>query len=226
MTRPIRVLVADDHAILRAGLGLLINAQPDMQVVGEASTGRETLRKAAAAKPDVVILDLTMPQTDGRRTIGELVQMRGAPRVLVLTMHDDPAYLEMALSAGASGFVVKRAADSELLSAIRAVSSGRQFVDATMGGHLDPLRRRKARGRPARRGKDVLSERESEVLRRLAEGHTNRAVALQLGLSVKTVETHRARLSEKLGLRGRADLVRYALQTGLVSAERLGPRHR
>ena|SRR5438128_868712 len=226
--RKTQVLVADDHAVLRAGLGLLINAQGDMEVVAEAASGAEAVRKAAVMKPDVVLLDLTMPRTDGAKTIAELAGRRGGPRVLVLTMHDDPAYLDMAMSAGAAGFVVKRAADSELLSAIRAVSSGRQFVDATMGGRLVPLRfRKRGAGRQGRqRSESVLSRREGEVLGLLGEGHTNRAVAGRLGLSVKTVETYRARLCEKLGLHGRADLVRYALQTGLVSAERLAPRDR
>jgi two-component system response regulator NreC len=215
----IRVLVADDHAILRSGLGLLINAQADMEVIGEATNGTQAVRKASVARPDVVLLDLSMPRTDSADTIRALCRLPRAPRVVVLTMHDDPAYLDTSLAAGASGYVVKKAADSELLAAIRAVHAGRQFVDATMGGGRLAQSRLRAAGGPRRR--ELLSEREGEVLRLLGAGHTNRAIAERLKLSVKTVETYRSRLCDKLGLHDRAGLVRYALQTGLVSADRL-----
>jgi len=219
LTRKIRVLVADDHAILRAGLALLINSQADMEVVGEAATGPEAVRQSATLQPDVVVLDLTMPRTDASKTISELSGKRGGLRVLVLTMHDDPAYLDMAMSAGAYGFVTKKAADSELLAAIRAVHSGRQFIDATTGRGSPRRFRKKADVR--QRTKSLLSRRESEVLRLVGAGHTNRAIAESLALSVKTVETYRARLCEKLGLHDRAELVLYALQTGLLSADGL-----
>lgn len=227
MKRKVRVLVADDHAILRAGLSMLINSQPDMEAVGEAGSGPEAVNQASALAPDVVVLDLTMPHTDASRTIRELATSRAAPRVLVLTMHDDPAYLDMAMSAGAHGFVTKKAADPELLAAIRAVHSGRQFVDATIDRRTGHRRLRQA-ATDAQRPRSLLSARESEVLRLLGAGYTNRAVAQSLGVSVKTVETYRSRLSEKLGLKGRADLVRYALQSGVLSAERLpaGDRNR
>ena len=220
MTSGIRVLLADDHAILRAGLAMLINSQPDMEIVGEAGDGPECVKRAASVKPDVVVFDLTMPRTDVSKTIRELSSARAGMRVLVLTMHDDPAYLDMALAAGASGFVTKRAADPELLAAIRSVHSGRSFVDSTVERRTSPER---AQASPSSRRsrKGQLSKREAEVLKLLGAGHTNRAIAERLELSVKTVETYRARLCEKLGLHDRAELVRYALQTGIVSADRL-----
>ena len=207
----IRILIADDHAVVRAGLRLLIGTQADMAVVGEAADGVEALSVARETRPDVTLLDLSMPRTNGVKTIGQLARLRPPTRVLVLTMYDDPAYVDSALAAGASGYVVKKAADLELLSAIRAVSRGRQAVDATRatgGSRLRP-----AQGR--------LSRRENEVLRLLGQGLTNRQVAARLRVSVKTAETYRARLYQKLGFSDRADLVRYALRMGLLEAERV-----
>ena len=211
----IRILLADDHAVLRAGLKLLINHQPDMEVVAEAGTFADAIRLARIHKPDVLTLDLTMPDGNG---IQKIEPLRGAcptTRVLVLTMHDDPAYLRAALSAGASGYVVKKAADTELLGAIRAVHAGRVFVDLESHG----TRSSAALVAPGGRGEapgDNLSQRERTVLERLAQGHTNQSIAEQLQLSVKTVESYRARLLRKLGLRSRADIVRYAIETGLL----------
>jgi two-component system response regulator NreC len=219
------VLLADDHAILRAGLAMLINSQPDMQVVGEAADGPECVKRTAAVRPDVVVFDLTMPHTDVGKTIRELAGAKNASRVLVLTMHDDPAYVDLALAAGASGFVTKRAADPELLAAIRSVHSGRSFVDPAVERRSSPARGEGSAGQRRTR-KGLLSKREAEVLKLLGAGHTNRAIAERLKLSVKTVETYRARLCEKLGLHDRAELVRYALQTGIVSADRLGAQER
>jgi two-component system, NarL family, response regulator NreC len=225
MTTAIRVLLADDHAILRAGLAMLINSQPDMQVVGEAADGPECVKRTAAVRPDVVVFDLTMPHTDVGKTIRELAGAKSASRVLVLTMHDDPAYVDLALAAGASGFVTKRAADPELLAAIRAVHSGRSFVDPAVERRSSPARGEGSAGQRRSR-KGLLSKREAEVLKLLGAGHTNRAIAERLKLSVKTVETYRARLCEKLGLHDRSELVRYALQTGIVSADRLASQER
>ena len=217
----IRVLIADDHAVLRAGLKLLIGAEPDMEVVGEAADGPEVIRRAQTTTPDVVLLDLSMPGGRGTHTIGEVVQLTPRPRVLVLTMHDDTASMQAALLAGASGYIVKKAADVELLTAIRAVHGGRTFVDLTRPGE-DAGRHE---GRPASRHSppDVqakpLSPRESEVLLLLAQGHTHRAAADQLGVSVKTIETHRKRLSDKLGLKTRAQLFRFAVDIGLLEGD-------
>jgi DNA-binding NarL/FixJ family response regulator len=208
MTR-IRVLLADDHALVRSGLRLLINAQPDLEVVGEAPDCPEALRQVRLLDPDVLTLDLTMPGGGSIKLIEQL--RRECPRtvVLVLTMHDDPAYLRAALAAGSAGYVVKTAADTELLRAIRGVSEGRVVVDVNLPRTTPP-----AAGPEA--GVAALSGREREVLTLLVQGHTNQEIARRLFLSVKTIETYRARIAEKLGLRTRADLVRYALEVGLL----------
>jgi two-component system response regulator NreC len=218
------VLIADDHAVLRAGLKLLINAQADMEVVGEVGDGPATIGSAQATAPHVVLLDLSMPGSRFTQTIEQLVRVAPRSRVLVLTMHDDPAYLQAALQAGASGYIVKKAADVELLTAIRAVHHGRTFVDLTRPGE-------EARGHEVRRvsrespaaGPSVLSQREAEVLRLLAQGHTNQEAADHLAVSVKTVETHRKRLSDKLGLRSRAQLFRFAVEVGLLEGDAARP---
>lgn len=210
--RKIRVLLADDHAILRAGLRMLIDAQEDMEVVGEAENGDGAVRKARRLRPDVVILDLAMPGPPSAETTAAIVAERPRTRVLVLTMHDDPGYLRPALLAGASGFVVKRAADAELLLGIRAVHRGGTFIDPALAGSLT-----RGRKRP------ILGRREREVLRLLAEGHTNKEIASRLSVSVKTVETHRARLGEKLGLRGRSQLFRYAVEAGILTLRKIKP---
>ena len=217
----IRVLIADDHAVLRAGLRLLIGAQADMEVVGEAASGPETVRSAQATTPDVVLLDLSMPGARFTQTIEELVRVAPSSRVLVLTMHDDPAYLRAALLAGASGYIVKKAADVELLTAIRAVRNGRTFVDLTRPGEQVQSHevRRVSRGSLAAGHSRPLSRREAEVLRLLAQGHTNQEAADQLGVSVKTIETHRKRLSDKLGLKSRAQLFRFAVEAGLLEGD-------
>jgi two-component system, NarL family, response regulator NreC len=206
----IAVLVADDHAVLRSGLRLLIDAQADMHVVAEAADGDEALVQAREARPDVTLFDLTMPHTDAMRTIAQLCRERPSNRVLVLTMHDDPAYVDAALDAGARGYVVKKAADLELLSAIRAVAGGRISLDAISRPSLP---------KPSRGPR--LSPRETQVLQLLGQGYTSRQVAERLRIGVKSAETYRARLAQKLHLQTRAELTRYALQTGLLSAEAL-----
>ena len=184
----IRVLVADDHAVLRAGLKLLINAQSDMAVVGEAADGDSTIRSAQATAPNVVLLDLSMPGTRSTQTIEQLMRVAPSARVLVLTMHDDPAYMQAALRAGASGYIVKKAADIELLTAIRAVHHGRTFVDLTRPGERPPGAElgRVSRDSSAGGHTKPLSQRETEVLQLLAQGHTNQQAADRLAVSVKT----------------------------------------
>ena len=217
----IRVLIADDHAVLRAGLKLLINAQADMVVVSEVGDGRATIGSAQATAPHVVLLDLSMPGSRFTQTIEQLVRVAPSSRVLVLTMHDDPAYLQAALQAGASGYIVKKAADVELLTAIRAVHRGRTFVDLTRPGEAAQGHevRRISRQSPAAGYLRPLSRREAEVLRLLARGHTNQEAADQLAVSVKTIETHRKRLSDKLGLKSRAQLFRFAVEAGLLESD-------
>ena len=214
----IAVLLADDHAVLRAGLRMLIGAQPDMEVAGEASTGEEAVRLARELEPDVVLMDLSMPGGGGVDATARIRQEHPGVRVLALTMHDDPAYLRSVLAAGATGYVLKRAAGTELLQALRTVHRGDTFVAPELADWLvqEALGRKSARDSDRIPG-DNLSEREREVLRLVAQGHTNQQVADRLALSVKTVETYRARLMEKLGLKSRADLVRYALSTGFLT---------
>ena len=211
----VEVLLADDHAVLRAGLRLLVDAQPDLTVVAEAADGPEAVAKTRRLHPDIVVLDLSMPRTDPAATIRQLARL--GTRTVVLTMHDDPAYVGAALAAGADGYVMKKAADVELLAAIRAVSRGYRFLDASAGRAKRP---RRAQASPPGR----LSAREEQVLRLVAHGFTNRETAGRLGVSIKTVETFRARVCEKLGLRSRADLVAYALRMGLVTEGEAGTR--
>jgi two-component system response regulator NreC len=208
------VVIADDHALLRAGLRMLIDAQTDMQVVGEAGDPTTAIRKAREMKPDIVLLDISMPGGGGIGAIEELVRRVPRSRVLVLTMHDERAYVDSALAAGAVGYVVKKAADTELLSAIRAVHHGRIFVDASGGGPARSVR-------PPKRSRvgGLLSPREREVLELLARGYTNRQVAARMRVSVKSAETYRARLMKKLNLNDRSDLVRFALQAGFLRPE-------
>jgi len=213
----IRVLVADDHAILRSGLRLLISGQPDMEVVGEAGDFAEAVELARSLQPDVITLDLTMPGGSGLGAIEKLRAAAPSARVVVLTMHEDPAYVRSALAAGASGFLVKSAADSALIAALRAVQRGRIFVEVQNREAMEALM---APGRAADVPAPVaaLSAREREVWVLLARGHTNQAIADLLGLSVKTVESYRARLMQKLGLTNRAELTRLAIDLALVGS--------
>jgi DNA-binding NarL/FixJ family response regulator len=214
----IRILIADDHAILRTGLRMLIDAQSDMHVVGEVADGTETVSRASEVQVDVVLLDLTMPGPPATVTIERLVRLDPSPRVLVLTMHDDPVYLRTALQAGASGYIVKKAADVELLSAIRVVHRGGTFVNLTRPGETEPGQaiRQVPRSSPAGGQPKPLSRREVEVLRLLAQGHTNQEAADRLAVSIKTIETHRKRLGDKLGLKSRAELFRFAVEARLL----------
>ncbi|MEW6232260.1 MAG: response regulator transcription factor [Chloroflexota bacterium] len=214
-----RILLADDHAVLRAGLKLLINGQPDMEVAGEATTGHETLVAARELVPDLVLLDISMPGMSGLEALRQMKREQPELAVLVLTMHEDVDYLRQALGAGAAGYVPKSAADVELLSALRAVVRGGVYIHPSHTKTI--LEEMLSQGKTAGGGPgdplDALSDREREVLRLVALGHTNAQIAEQLCLSVKTVESYRARMMEKLGLRSRAALVRYALERGLVS---------
>jgi len=213
----IRILLADDHAVLRAGLTALLNARPDMEVVGEAADGGELLTLAAQTQPDVILLDLTMPKLGGLEVLPLLRQRMSAVRILVLTMHNEESYLRQALKAGANGYVLKKAADVELIAAIQAVMRGDLYVHSSLTKALldDGL----ATAVSAKSETDDwgnLSEREQETLRLVALGHTSKEIADQIGVSAKTVETYRARGMEKLGLRSRAALVRFALAEGLI----------
>jgi len=218
----IRVMIADDHAILRAGLKMLVNAQADMEVVSEAPDGEKAAQTARETRPDVALLDLTMPRAGGMKALQEMARHCGEVRVLVLTMHDDPAYLRSALAAGASGYLLKRAVDAELIAAIRAVHRGGVFVDPRLANILvqDVLAKRSGTAGPAQPA-NILSRRELEVLGLVARGYTSAQIAKQIFVSVKTIETYRARFTEKLGLRNRSDVIRFAVQMGLLTPETL-----
>ena len=210
----IRILLADDHAVLRAGLRALLDREPDMQVVGQAASGPEALRKVEELAPDVVLMDISMQGIGGLEATAEIRRRHSRVKVLILTMHEDRRYLLPALKAGAAGYVVKRAADVELIGAIRAIQRGEAFLHPSMAKLLvEEYRAGNATG-PAEG--QALSDRESEVLRLIAEGLSYKEMAQRLGISAKTVETYRERIKEKLNLGSRAELVRYALDRGLL----------
>jgi two-component system, NarL family, response regulator NreC len=213
--KKIRVVVADDHAVLRGGLRLMINTQSDMEVVGEAGTFAETVGVMRRVEPDVVTLDLEMPGGTGIRLIETLVREFPQSRVLVLTMHDDPTHFRLAVAAGAAGYVTKKSADSELLTAIRTVADSRMY--ARMDLDSRPLPGRASGSESSVQTLDSLSEREREVFEMVARGHTSQAIADKLFLSVKTVESYRSRLMTKLGLQNRAELTQFAMDLGLLS---------
>lgn len=215
----IGVLLVDDHAMLRAGMKMLIGAQPDLEVVGEAGSLRDAVEMARKLAPAVVTLDLTMPGGGGIDGVAKMLAASPKSRVLVLTMHDDPAYVRSALALGASGYVVKSAADTELIGAIRAVARGRVFVDIQHEGGQQIF---STPGPKKQSPFDSLSEREREVLLEVAKGYTNQQIADRVGLSVKTIESYRARLMQKLGLKDRADLMRLAVEAGLLKSSDAG----
>lgn len=214
----LRIVIADDHAVLRAGLRALLNTQTDMEVVGEAGDGAEALTKSRELQPDMVLLDLAMPAHGGLAAIAKITAACPSARVLVLTMYDDPAYIRSVMDAGGAGYVVKTAADTELLTAIRAVAEGHMFMNLQVAAQAfqTSLRGQEECQTGPAKSINLLSEREREVLNFVAHGQTNKEIADRLNLSVKSVETYRARLMDKLGLRSRADLVRYAMDGGLL----------
>ncbi|NJN82793.1 MAG: response regulator transcription factor [Caldilineaceae bacterium] len=214
---PIRVLLVDDHMVVRIGLKALIDSEPDMTVVGEAGNGVEAIAQAAALRPLVVVMDISMPEMDGLEATRRIRQEFPECHVLILTVHAQEKYLFPVLKAGGAGYVLKSTVDTELLDAIRTVAAGGAFLypDAArmlLTDYLDNLHEA-----PVQDGYELLSEREREVLKYLALGHTAAEVADQLALSPKTVETYRTRIMQKLNLHGRADLVKYALARGLLS---------
>ncbi len=207
----LRVFLADDHAVVRAGLKALINGEAGLQVVGEAADGEEVLACVPELKPDVVVLDVSMPKLSGVETAARLRRVWSDARIVGLSVHEDRAYLRELLEAGATGYVLKRSAPEELIRAIRAVAAGGIYVDPAVAGEL--LR---CFVQPAMRAGSAaaLSERETGVLRLVSEGHSTRAIAAKFEISTKTVETYKSRAMEKLGLKTRVDIVRHARQTG------------
>jgi DNA-binding NarL/FixJ family response regulator len=210
---PLRVLMVDDHPVVLAGLRALVEADPDFQVVGEARDGRIALRLAKQLLPDVVVLDISMPEMNGIEVATALLAERPECRVLVLTVHEDRAYLRQLVEAGVSGYLLKRSASDELIRALHAVVSGGMYLDPAIAGKVVG---RAARGAANPRAGQAgeLSERETDVLRLVAGGHSNKEISARLNISVKTVETYKARAMEKLGYRSRVELVRYAADQG------------
>jgi len=208
----LRILLADDHVTMRHGLKLLIDSQADMKVVSEASDGRAAVQNAVALKPDVVVMDISMPGMNGLEATRALKQQRPAVAIVALTRHGDDAYVQELLRAGVSGYVLKQSAPTELLQAIRAAAAGGQYLDSTLTARVTArvLGRADRVNRPAA----TLSDRESDVLRLIASGYSNKEIAGQLSLSVKTVEAHKANAMRKLGLSGRIDIVKYAVLQG------------
>jgi two-component system response regulator NreC len=208
----IRVLIVDDHAVVRSGLRLVLEREDDLEVVGEAGNADEGVRVARLEKPDVVLLDVVMPGRSGIEAAADVIEASGGAKVLVLSMQDDPSYVREAFAVGASGYLLKEAADVELVQAIREVAAGNRYVHPALGARLAQAEVDAAR----KSSDDPLSDREREVLRLLALGHTNQEIAKELFISVRTAETHRAHIMRKLGLGTRADLVRYALANGYL----------
>ena len=205
----VRVVIADDHDIVRAGISSLLKTTPDLEVIGEARNGEEACRLAAELSPDVLLMDLSMPLLDGERATAQIHRESPHVAVLALTMHEDRGRLARVMRAGAAGYVLKRADAQELLRAIRSVAAGGNYVDPELAGLA--LRHAEAAA-PA-----ALSERETEVLRRTAWGASNKDIAEQLGISIKTVETYKARIAGKLGLSRRSEFVRYAVDQGWLT---------
>lgn len=209
----LRIFLADDHALIREGLKSLIEAEADMSVVGETDNGRAAWREAKALRPDVVVMDISMPELNGAKATELLKRDCPETKVLALTVHNDQGYLHQLLKAGASGYVLKRAAPHELIRAIRAVAAGETYLDPTIVNDVvgSYVRKQSAReGQP----QAELSEREAEVLRLIALGYSNKEIATRLDISVRTVETYKARLMEKLNFHSRTEIVRYALLQG------------
>jgi two-component system response regulator NreC len=208
----IRVLLAEDHETVREGLKVLLQSHTDIEIVGEVPNGRAAVERAQVLKPHVVVLDLSMPEMNGLAATRALKEIAPDVAVVALTRHDDEAYVRELLGAGASGYVLKQSSFSELVRAIRVAASGGRYLDSSLvARQRDHQTRRRLPTRP------VVTDRESHVLRLMAVGHSNKEVADQLGISVKTVEVHKANAMRKLGLRGRIDVVRYAVLNGWLS---------
>lgn len=211
----VSILLADDHEVVRAGLRALLDATPGLEVVAEARDGLEAHRLACDLRPHVAVMDVAMPRLDGVEATERMRVDCPDVRVVALTMHEDRGHLTRLLQAGASGYVLKRAAAEELVRAVRVVAGGGTYVDPVLAGSL--LRGQSRPRTEAHLAPQPLSEREEEVLRRIAWGQSHKEIASELGISTKTVETYKARIAEKLGLRSRTDMVRYAVQQGWLS---------
>jgi two-component system response regulator NreC len=211
----IRLLIVDDHQLVRSGLRKLLEAEEDISVEDEAGNAYDAVRLARLHKPDVILLDVVMPGGNGLDAIPKILDAAPDAKVLALSMEDDPSYVRQAFAAGASGYVLKEAADDELLAAVREAAGGGRYVDHQLGARIAAFDAQAAAEQEA----DPLSDREREVLRLLALGHTNQEISTMLFISVRTAETHRARIMQKLGLETRAELVRTAIARGLLAED-------
>jgi DNA-binding NarL/FixJ family response regulator len=216
MMKKLRILLADDHKVVREGLRLLMAGQRDLRVVGEAANGKEAVKEACQLKPDVVVMDLSMPELNGLQATERIKAACPEVKVVVLTVHEDPSYLIQLCKAGASGYVLKRSAGDDLIQAIRTVAGGGVHYDPAVASKALSVRAGESRGRNGLR-QGQITDREKEVLILVAWGCSNKEVAAELQLSVKTVETYRQRLSEKLGFQSRTEVVQYALRQGWLN---------
>ena len=210
MSQKLRILLAEDHQTVREGIKLLVNAQPDMEVVGEASDGELAIKEAVRLRPDIILMDISMPNMNGLKATKKLRRMDPDLKILTLTRHTDDGYLQQLIGAGANGYVLKQSAPTELINAIRTIASGNAYLDASltrkvMGGYMN--RASSLRGE----NKGDLTDRENEILRLISFGYSNKEIGVQLDLSVKTIEAHKANAMRKLGISSRIDIVRYAI---------------
>ena len=216
MIQKVRVLIADDHAIVREGIRMILAARNDIEVVGEAADGRETIAQASKLAPDVILMDIAMPGLGGLEATLEIVKTNPQSKILVLTQYDDSEYIYRFLKAGATGYVLKKAVGSDLVAAIRAVAQGKSFVDPAIADKVIKGYLEHPETSSDETLYDRLSDREKTVFKLIAEGYTSRQIAESLYLSIKTVMTHRANIMEKLELHNRADLIKYAIRHGLI----------
>ena len=217
-THKLRVLLADDHAMLREGLAMLINAQDDMEVVGQAANGREAVELAKTLSPDIVVMDVSMPELGGAEASEMIRDSCPDVRVLALTRHADQGYLRRLLQAGASGYVLKKSAADALINALRVVADGGTYLEPTLAGAV--VERVLGTAGKLRQDRDMLTLREEEVLRWIAWGRSNKEIAVSLAISIKTVESYKASGTQKLGLRSRSDIMRYALARGWLAEDK------
>jgi two-component system response regulator NreC len=211
----IRILIVDDHAVVRSGLRHVLDSEDGIEVVGEAGDSQHAVFETRAKTPDVILMDVVMPGKNGIETIPEVLKEAPGAKVLILSMQDDPHYVREAFAAGAAGYILKEAADTDLVTAVREIAAGGSYVHPTLGARMVSAEAEERKRADA----DPLSDRERDVLRLLALGHTNQEIAAALYISVRTAETHRAHIMQKLQLQTRAQLVRYALTEGLLEAD-------
>lgn len=213
----VRILIAEDHETVREGLKLILNAQPGIEVIGEASDGRSAVEQAIKLRPDIVLMDVSMPHLNGLKATQKLVETCPEIKILILTRHKDDGYLQQLLRAGASGYVLKQSSSVELLHAIRSVAAGGKYLDPAVAGKV--MGSYIAKPSPDPLQHESLTDREGEVLRLISLGHSNKDIAQQLGLSVKTIEAHKSNAMKKLGMFSRIDIVRYAVLQGWLQED-------